>query len=231
MRRLPGQPVAELGIVRRHRTGGGVIEPVNKKQMKEWHLDAAALEDAKDGELVRFSIERHGRVGGARIIERLGNPEAERAVSLIAIHHHDIPDVFPPDIEKELAALTPPTLKGRDDLRQIPLITIDPADARDHDDAVWAAPDTDPANAGGFIVIVAIADVAYYVRTGTALDREAKKRGNSVYFPDRVVPMLPEALSNDLCSLKEGEDRPCLAVRMVFSTATAASSATASCAA
>ena len=98
----------------------------------------------------------------------------------------------------------------------MPLVTIDPADAKDHDDAVWAAPDDDPSNKGGHVVIVAIADVVVYVRPGTALDREALKRGNSVYFPDRVVPMLPEELSNDLCSLKEGVDRPCLAVRMVF---------------
>jgi ribonuclease R len=101
-------------------------------------------------------------------------------------------------------------------LRALPLLTIDPVDARDHDDAVHAAPDADPANSGGFIVHVAIADVAHYVRPGARLDREAQLRGNSVYFPDRVVPMLPERISNDLCSLKEREERPCLAARMVF---------------
>ncbi len=110
----------------------------------------------------------------------------------------------------------PVDAQGRTDLRKFPLITIDPEDARDHDDAVWAAPDTDPGNRGGHIVIVAIADVAHYVTPGSALDREAKKRGNSVYFPDRVVPMLPEQLSADLCSLKENVDRHCLAARMVF---------------
>ena len=98
----------------------------------------------------------------------------------------------------------------------MPLVTIDPPDARDHDDAVWAGPDDDPANAGGHIVLVAIADVSHYVTPGSALDKEALKRGNSAYFPDRVVPMLPEELSADLCSLKEGVDRPCLVARMVF---------------
>ena len=107
-------------------------------------------------------------------------------------------------------------MKGRTDLRSTPLLTIDPVDARDHDDAVYAEPDTDPRNDGGWVVIVAIADVAHYIRSGTKLDREAQLRGNSVYFPDRVVPMLPEKISNDLCSLREGQERPCLAVRMVF---------------
>ena len=101
-------------------------------------------------------------------------------------------------------------------MRKFPLVTIDPEDARDHDDAVWAGPDDDPGNKGGHIVIVAIADVAHYVTPGSELDREAWKRGNSAYFPDRVVPMLPERLSADLCSLVDNEDRPCLAVRMIF---------------
>ena len=132
------------------------------------------------------------------------------------MHAHGIPDDFPEGVIAESENLAPPTLQGRTDLRALPLVTIDPPDARDHDDAVFAEPDTDPANEGGWIVIVAIADVAHYVRPGTRLDREAQLRGNSVYFPDRVVPMLPERISNDLCSLREGEDRACLAVRMVF---------------
>ncbi len=113
-------------------------------------------------------------------------------------------------------AARPATMAHRDDWRDLPLVTIDPPDAKDHDDAVHAAPDTDPANPGGFVLTVAIADVAYYVRAGSALDREAQERGNSVYFPDRVVPMLPERISNDLCSLRAGEDRPALAVRMIL---------------
>jgi ribonuclease R len=125
--------------------------------------------------------------------------------------------VFSAATVAEAEAAKPVRLHGREDWRELPLVTIDPADAKDHDDAVFAEADADEKNPGGFIVTVAIADVAAYVRYGSALDREALKRGNSVYFPDRVVPMLPERISNDLCSLREGEDRPALAVRMTFS--------------
>ena len=147
--------------------------------------------------------------------ERLGSLKSERAVSLIAIHAHEIPHVFPVAAEAEAHAAKPADLSGREDWRKLALVTIDPVDAKDHDDAVHAAPDPDPKNPGGHIVTVAIADVAHYVRPGSALDREAQKRGNSVYFPDRVVPMLPERISNDLCSLRGGEDRAALAVRMI----------------
>jgi ribonuclease R len=136
---------------------------------------------------------------------------------MIAIHAHGIPHVFAQEVIAEAEAAQPAGMAGREDWRDLPLVTIDPADAKDHDDAVHAKPDTDPANPGGIIATVAIADVAAYVRSGTALDREALNRGNSVYFPDRVVPMLPERISNDLCSLKESAERPALAVRMVFS--------------
>jgi ribonuclease R len=134
---------------------------------------------------------------------------------MIAIHAHEIPHIFP-EVLEEAEAAEPATMAGREDWRDLPLITIDPADAKDHDDAVFAEPDTDEKNPGGAVVTVAIADVAAYVRPGSALDREALRRGNSVYFPDRVVPMLPERISNDLCSLREGEDRPALALRMIF---------------
>ena len=147
----------------------------------------------------------------------LGSLTSEKAVSMIAIHAHGIPHIFPPDVLAEAEAAKPATMTHREDWRDVPLVTIDPADAKDHDDAVFAEPDPDDKNPGGVIVTVAIADVAAYVRSGSALDREALKRGNSVYFPDRVVPMLPERISNDLCSLREGEDRPALAVRMTFS--------------
>ncbi len=214
---LPRERTRQLGIFRKLKDGG-IIEPTEKKQLREWRIGPGETEGAADGELVRFEVTKTGRTLAprARIIERLGHPEGERAISMIAIENHSLPNVFPQAIDAEVAALKSPTLKGREDLRKIPLLTIDPADAKDHDDAVWAAPDDDKRNQGGFVVMVAIADVAFYVRPGTALDREALKRGNSVYFPDQVVPMLPEALSNDLCSLKESVDRPCLAVRMVF---------------
>ena len=139
---------------------------------------------------------------------------SEKAISLIALEEHGIPHVFPAAALEEAEAAEPAVMAHREDWRKLPLITIDPPDARDHDDAVHAEPD--PDGPGGFIVTVAIADVAYYVRPGSELDREALRRGNSVYFPGRVVPMLPERISNDLCSLREGEDRPALAVRMRF---------------
>ena len=138
-------------------------------------------------------------------------------MSLIAIHEHGIPDAFPEDALAEAEAARPVSGLGkREDLRDLPFVTIDPSDARDHDDAVFAHPDDDPDNPGGHVVWVAIADVAHYVRPGSALDREARRRGNSTYFPDRVVPMLPDRLSGDLCSLVDGDDRPCIAVRLTL---------------
>lgn len=207
-----------LGIFRTLSGGRGVIDPIDKKQLKEWTVPAGSTGDAQDGELIRFEIARSARYGvpTARIVARLGNPEAQQAISLIALHAHGIPDEFPPAAIAEAEAAKEVELGQREDLRNVPLLTIDPVDARDHDDAVFAEADTDPDNEGGWIVIVAIADVAHYVTPGSALDKEARKRGNSVYFPDRVVPMLPERISNELCSLKEGVPRPCLAVRMVF---------------
>ena len=151
-----------------------------------------------------------------RVVERLGSLNSEKAVSLIAIQVHDVPSVFRPETLAEAETVQAPGLKGREDWRDLPLVTIDPPDAKDHDDAVHAGPDPDPANPGGHIVTVAIADVASLVRPNTLLDREALERGNSVYFPDRVVPMLPERISTDLGSLRPDEDRPALAVRMVI---------------
>jgi ribonuclease R len=218
IKRLPKEKSGALGIFRTRKGGGGTIEPVDKKELRSWSIGPDQIGDAKDGDLVRFDLSRSGRGGipNARVVDVLGNPNDQRQISLIAVHAHGIPDEFPTRVLDELDALHTPTMHGRLDLRDVPLITIDPADARDHDDAVHAEADTDPNNAGGWIVIVAIADVAQYVRSGSALDREAQLRGNSVYFPDRVVPMLPEKISNDLCSLRELEERPCLAVHMVF---------------
>lgn len=218
IKKLPRDQRRLLGVYRANSRGGGSIEPINRKELKSWPVHKGDEKDAKDGDLVRFELAKTGRftTPRARIVEALGNPEDERKVSLIAVHAHGIPDDFPESVIDETRDLKPPQLAGRTDLRGIPLLTIDPADARDHDDAVFAEPDSDPKNPGGHIVIVAIADVSHYVRPGTRLDREAQIRGNSVYFPDRVVPMLPEKISNDLCSLREGEDRACLAVRMVY---------------
>ncbi|MGN6683656.1 MAG: ribonuclease R [Devosia sp.] len=206
----------QIGIVRID-DGGARLVPVDRKQ-KEMRIDGGDLGDARDGDLVEVTTKISGRlmIPKARVVEGIGNPRSEGAVSMIAINNLDIPYRFPASVLKEAEEARDATLKGREDWRHIPLVTIDPPDAKDHDDAVHAEADRDPKNPGGHIVTVAIADVAAYVRAGTALDREAYLRGNSVYFPDRVVPMLPERISNDLCSLKEGENRPSLAVRMVF---------------
>ena len=193
--------------------------PVDKKSLgRELNIPPGATLDAQDGDLIAAEVARSGRYGlpTARVKERLGSLKSERAVSLIAINAHGIPSVFGREVVAEAESARPATLAGREDWRDVPLVTIDPVDAKDHDDAVFARRDPDPANRDGFIIDVAIADVAHYVRPGSALDREALARGNSTYFPDRVVPMLPERISNDLCSLKPGEDRAALAVRMVI---------------
>ena len=211
-----------LGVFRSLPEGGGRLVPVDKKFAdRELNIAKTDTLGAQDGDLVSVDIVRSRGFGLAsgRVKEKLGSVKSEKAISLIAIYAHDIPLQFSPAAEREAEAAEPASLKGREDWRAVPLVTIDPPDAKDHDDAVHAEPDPDPNNKGGFIVTVAIADVAWYVRPGSALDREAVKRGNSVYFPDRVVPMLPERISNDLCSLREAEDRPALAVRMVFTAA------------
>ena len=214
-----GKNKAEIiGIFRAGPEGGRIIPVEKRAQGREIAIPAGEEGEARDGDLVSVSLQRESRFGlpQGRVRERLGSLGSEKAVSLIALHLHHIPHVFAAATLAEADAAVPVGLAGREDWRAEPLLTIDPPDAKDHDDAVMAMADPDPANAGGFIVTVAIADVAAYVRPGSALDREALLRGNSVYFPDRVVPMLPERISNDLCSLREAEDRPALAVRMVI---------------
>jgi ribonuclease R len=207
-----------LGIFRSVPGGGGRLVPIDKKQLgRELAIPAQAAASAVDGDLVSVDVARQGRLGlpTGSVVERLGSIKSERAVSLIAIHAHGIPQEFSRAALDEAAAARPATAAGREDWREVPFVTIDPPDAKDHDDAVHAVPDPDPRNLGGHIITVAIADVAHYVRSGSALDRAGAERGNSVYFPDRVVPMLPERISNDLCSLRPDEDRPALAVRMI----------------
>jgi ribonuclease R len=216
IRRIGHNPRKVLGVFRKGSEGGRIL-PIDKGDGKEWLVPEGAAGGAKDGELVEAEQSGpKGRMGlpRARIVTRLGDPTAPKAVSLIAIHQHGIPDDFPDAVIAEADAQKPAGLNGREDMRDMPLVTIDPADARDHDDACWAHADDDPKNEGGYVIWVAIADVAHYVTPGSALDREAKKRGNSSYFPDRVVPMLPDRLSGDLCSLHEGVPRACVAVRM-----------------
>jgi ribonuclease R len=216
IRRIGTNPLKVLGVFRRTAEGGRLV-PIDKGADREWLVPAGETHGAKDGELVEAEgIGPKNRLGlpKARIVTRLGDPSAPKAVSLIAIHQHGIPDAFPDDVIAEADRQVPADLGDRTDLRDLPLVTIDPSDARDHDDACWAHADDEPSNEGGHVVWVAIADVAHYVRPQSALDREAKNRGNSTYFPDRVVPMLPDRLSGDLCSLHEGVPRACIAVRM-----------------
>jgi ribonuclease R len=208
-----------LGIFRALPAGGGRLIPVDKKQAgRELNIAKPDTGGAEDGDLVSVDLIRTRGFGLAsgRVKERYGAINNEKAISLIAIHAHDIPQAFSREALHEADEARPATPRGREDWRKLPLVTIDPPDAKDHDDAVHAESDPDPNNKGGFIIHVAIADVAFYVRPGSALDRDALLRGNSVYFPDRVVPMLPERISNDLCSLVPGEARGALAVRMVI---------------
>ncbi|MBI0474031.1 VacB/RNase II family 3'-5' exoribonuclease [Sphingomonas sp. MA1305] len=197
-----------LGVLREE-AGRFWLTAVDKKERREVAVSDAG--GAEAGDLVL--AEKAGRPPRitAKVVQRLGDPFAPKSFSLIAIHKHDIPDTFMAETLDEAARVaTLPLGDDREDLRHLPIVAIDPADARDHDDAVWATPDDDPANEGGWQAVVAIADVSFYVRPGSALDRDARRRGNSVYFPDRVVPMLPEVLSADVCSLKQGVDRAAL---------------------
>jgi ribonuclease R len=202
---------------------GGVAEPVERRARNTFTIDRDSTRDAKEGDLVWVDASPlpggrrgGGAMGRARVREIAGHVDDQHAFTLIALAAHDVPVDLPADVIAEAERAKPPSLEGREDLRSVPLLTIDPEDAKDHDDAVFAAPDDDPKNHGGYKVIVAIADVSWFVRPGSRLDKEAQRRGNSVYLPDRVVPMLPERLSNDLCSLRENVDRPCIAVELVI---------------
>lgn len=209
---------ASLGVIRMMPEGGARLMPIDRRG-EEMQISASDLGDAKDGDLIEADVLRGNRFGltRAKVLSVVGSVASEKAISMIAIYSHGIPHIFPKQVLDEAEDAKHASMTKREDWRHVPLVTIDPADAKDHDDAVYAEPDPSPDNPDGIIVTVAIADVSYYVKTGSPLDREALQRGNSVYFPDRVVPMLPERISNNLCSLREGEDRPALAVRMVFS--------------
>ena len=214
MKKLARGEELVLGVV--HKEGDRLwLKPVDKRERHD--LPISDVGEADVGDLVL--AEKAGRPPKimARVTEILGDPFAPRSFSLIAIHKFGIPDVFSDAVLEEAdRSAKQPLGEGREDLRHLPIVAIDPADARDHDDAIWAAPDDDPDNEGGWQAIVAIADVSFYVRPGTALDKEARKRGNSVYFPDRVVPMLPEVLSADVCSLGEGADRAAMACHLTI---------------
>ncbi|MFN3076528.1 MAG: ribonuclease R [Alphaproteobacteria bacterium] len=214
IRRIGHAPSQILGVYLPHGDSGR-LRPTNRREKNDYLVVPADSMEAVSGELVLAEAipgARHHGPRRVRIVKRLGSMANPQAISLIAIHSFGIPVDFSPESIVAAEAACPAPTEGREDLRPLPLVTIDGEDARDFDDAVFAEPD--PDNPGGWHVIVAIADVAWYVRPGEALDQSALERGNSVYFPDRVVPMLPEALSNGWCSLKPDEDRPCLAVHL-----------------
>jgi len=210
MKKLPAGDDQMLGVVEIDGAGKGWLAPVDRRIRNSAPI--ADLGGAEAGNLVLAEPAGRSPRSGVKVTAVLGDPLAPRAFSLIAIHKHGIPNAFAEETlaEGELAAKLPLDADKREDLRHLPIVAIDPSDARDHDDAIWAEPD----GSGGFRAVVAIADVSFYVRPGSALDREARKRGNSVYFPDRVVPMLPEVLSADVCSLRAGEDRAAMACHM-----------------
>jgi ribonuclease R len=220
IRRLESDPGSVLGVYRKTDEGAW-LRSTDRSQRRDYAIDEGDAGGAQSNELVLarpLPGRRHG-ASRARIIERLGPMGKAGTFSRIALHEHDIPTDFDKATLDEAQRAAPVSAKalassGRTDLRHLPLVTIDGKDARDFDDAVWAESDPDPDNPGGFHLVVAIADVAHYVRPGSALDRSAYERGNSIYFPDRVVPMLPEALSGGWCSLRPGEDRPCLIVEL-----------------
>ena len=216
MKKLAKSTEMLLGVVEEMADGKLWLRPVDKRIRKDTPISDAG--NAKKGDLVLAEPTGRPPRISARITDILGDPFAPRSFSMIAIHKHGIPHIFPEAVEEQavVAAKLPLHEDKREDLRDLPIVAIDPVDARDHDDAVWAAPDEDPANPGGYKAIVAIADVSYYVRPGSALDREARKRGNSVYFPDQVVPMLPHQLSSDMCSLRAGQDRAAMACHLTI---------------
>jgi ribonuclease R len=210
MKKLPTRSDQVLGVVEFDGAGKPWLAPVDKRVRNASPI--ADLGGAEAGNLVLAEPAGRTERSGVKVTDILGDPLAPRAFSLIAIHKYGIPNVFTEETlaEAELAAKLPLSDERREDLRHLPIVAIDPSDARDHDDAIWAEPDGE----GGFRAVVAIADVSFYVRPGGQVDREARRRGNSVYFPDRVVPMLPEVLSADVCSLKAGADRAAMACHL-----------------
>jgi ribonuclease R len=215
MKKLATAEDQVMGVVEVDGSGKHWLAPIDKRVRNAVPITDVA--NAEVGNLVLAEPATRSPRGGVRVTAILGDPLAPRAFSLIAIHKHGIPHVFTSEVleEAELAARLPLSAERREDLTHLPIVAIDPSDARDHDDAIWAEPDGE----GGFRAVVAIADVSFYVRPGGDVDREARKRGNSVYFPDRVVPMLPEVLSSDVCSLKAGAPRAAMACHMTISAA------------
>ena len=197
--------------------GFGVVAPDDQRIHQNLLIPRGQEGDAKPGDVVVAEIVEppsSHRQPVAKIVRVLGEEVGTSLAIDMAIETHSIPNVWPETLLREIAkipdSVRPAQIKDREDLRELPLVTIDGEDARDFDDAVWC----EPTRGGGYKLYVAIADVATYVQPGTALDNEAQLRGTSVYFPNRVVPMLPEKLSNGICSLKPDVERLCLACEL-----------------
>ena len=215
IRKIGSAPNKLLGIYSEIE-GQGRLKLTNRKTKGEYFVAKSDSLNAESGDLVRAEVLGGRRIGMriARVIEILTKDGVDTFISQIAILNNEIPVEFSSEAINLADAAKSAPLGNREDLREIPLVTVDGADARDFDDAIFAEVDTNKNNPGGWHLIVSIADVAFYVRSGDALDRDAQERSNSVYFPDKVVPMLPEVLSNGWCSLKPHEERPCMAAHM-----------------
>jgi ribonuclease R len=213
LKKLAKRQELVLGVLRQEGTRFW-LTPVEKKERRE--LAVSDVADGEAGDLVLCEVSGRGGRVSARVDAVLGDPFAPKSFSLIAIHKYELPHAFSDAVLAEAKRVAKQPLGEREDLTHLPIVAIDPADARDHDDAIWAARDDDEGNKGGWKAIVAIADVSFYVRPDSALDKVARARGNSVYFPDRVVPMLPEELSADICSLREGEHRAAMACHLTI---------------
>lgn len=215
MRILERRPSRVFGVFRTSRSGGR-LDPADRRFKSQFLIAETNTGGADEGEFVVCET-LSGRAFGlplARVVKRIGTEKAATSVSPLVIAKNEIPVEFTGEALDQASGAVAAPMDKRDDLRSLPLVTIDDETARDYDDAVWAESDHSDGNRGGWHLIVAIADVAWYVRPNDALDRAAHDRGNSVYLPDRVVPMLPEALSNGWCSLNPDEDRPCMTVDM-----------------
>ena len=214
------EPSTIMGVYRERVNGPNAFMALSKELSK---IDFAVPNlpkglKIKDGAVVNVKAGKRPQFGPTpvEIIEVISD-ELKGTEIAIGIRNHELPHQFPDDMlayTEKLKSISEEDLKDREDIRHIPIVTIDGEDAKDFDDAVWAEPWESDKVKGGFHIIVAIADVAHYVKEGSPLDKEAFVRGNSVYFPGYVIPMLPEKLSNDLCSLRPHEDRPTMVCHM-----------------
>ncbi len=200
-----------VGIFEANKKGkGGVVIPAERMGVSEFFVRGENSGDAKDGDLIQAEIITMRRGNNtARIVKVLGAGDDTKNISLISVFQKNIPYNFPKEVIAEAKKIVSLSFDKHKDATQIPFVTIDGEDARDFDDAIFAIKDESKDNVAGWHIKIAIADVSHYVKPGSLLDKEAFKRGNSTYFPDKAIPMLPHELSSDICSLLEGQNRPC----------------------